>query len=338
MKSNQHIFGIVLAGGSGNRLWPLSTKKNPKYLLSLDSKISLLESTLVRISTLTNKLYIVTCQEHEEIIKRKLFSLRDLRYIVEPYARNTAAAIFLATLEISRDNPDAILFFVPADHNIPNNKLFCEYMRKALHAAAQHNSLVLLGLKPNYPATGYGYIECDKNLDTVFNVKKFHEKPSYQEANNYINQKMLWNSGIFCAPAALLINLYKKYAPEIVTALQEYNMTNNPEKYQALQAISFDYAILEKCESLVIPADFEWSDVGTVDAFLKAACYKQATVTIDGNNNRAFAPGKLVTFVGLENICLIETEDTILVMQESESEDIKKLITQLQKQDYERYL
>ncbi|MFA6066517.1 MAG: sugar phosphate nucleotidyltransferase [Candidatus Babeliaceae bacterium] len=346
MENKSHSYGILLAGGGGYRLWPLSRKNNPKYFLPLNNQTSLLEATLQRMALLIDKdkQVIVTTKDQVANIKKYLpISLHSILHqdFIEPRARNTAAAVLLATLRIYTTDPDALLFFAPVDHDIPDEQLFCEHMHKALNYAAEHNTLVLLGITPSYPATGYGYIQKEDATTyttTAYAVKKFYEKPLYADACLYINQGMLWNSGIFCAPAAVIIEHYKNYAQDMLCAMQDYILTNDPEKYYTLQSISFDHLILEKCPAYVIPAQCAWSDMGTFATLLDHTHYQQPAITIDGDNNKAFAPGKLVTFLGVENIWVIETHDAILVMKNSDTENVKKIASKLTECGYEQYV
>ncbi len=323
------VHGVILAGGSGTRLWPLSRIKRPKQLIPFVQNKTLLELTLERINVLTDYSSVVTTQKYIELIQKSLLKSfsRDINYIIEPEARNTAPAILLSCLEIFAQDPEAIVFFVPADHVIEPAEFFVRDMQQVIKYAQNTHKLVLIGVKPTRVSIEYGYIEFES---TSLLVKKFHEKPEKEKAQEYLLKKnMLWNCGIFCARVTVFLELYQNYAPDLYRAVEQ--------NYNAAEAISFDHAILEKTvdECMAVPAHFSWSDVGTLDTFM-AAQHDRSAILLESNNNHVIAQ-KQVLLSGVNNLIIIETDD-ILFIADREKTDIKKITQQLRHMGLENYL
>lgn len=332
---NRYI--VILAGGKGDRLWPLSRKKKPKQLLSFGSKKSLLEQTIDRVQALVPRqnLWIITTQEqHQQIFD--LVGNKVGKIIAEPLSRNTAPAILLSCMIIAEENPDASIMIIPADHYITDNKVFGDYLQHMFTASEDSKKIILLGLKPTYPATGYGYIEYSKQLSSslpLYDIENFHEKPSNKTAELYLClPSMLWNIGIFCAEVAVFLHEYKTLAPKLY---ENVTKTRVDESYYALcENISIDYAIMEKTtKSSVIAAEFLWSDVGNLETFLSLQVTEKTSnmcITIDSTNNIISVEDKLVALIGVENLCIVQTGDVLLISQRSDVEKVKLVVQQLQ--------
>jgi mannose-1-phosphate guanylyltransferase len=265
-------YAVILAGGKGERLWPLSREKCPKQILPFVNDHSLLEDTLNRLATivLEKDRFIVTMERQKNIIeqlcKNNINSL-----FIEPASRNTAPAILLSCLLLARQDPEAIVIFLPADSYIPNTQQFVKSISDAFQYCKDHDKIVLFGVKPTFPATGYGYIEFKEEAhDHVGSIIKFHEKPSQEVAEKYASMSsMLWNIGIFCGKISVFLQQFQNHVPDMYRSLQQYVRSPDQALYEALPSISIDYAVMEKTKDIVVmPVDFSWSDVGNLEVFL----------------------------------------------------------------------
>lgn len=342
------VYAVILAGGKGERLWPLSRESKPKQLLPFTQNGSLLENSLDRLDGLIepSHRFIVTTQQQENMISKlvgdKIHSLYS-----EPASRNTAPAILLSCLLLAKKDPDALVVFLPADPYIADTKKFIEMLSIALEYSKKHDVITLLGVKPRFAATGYGYIEYtkDSSKEHVGSVLKFHEKPSPQDANiYYAMSSMLWNIGIFCGRISVFLQEYQKYMPEMYYLMQEYITSNDKNIYAALPSISIDHAIMEKSDKIrVVPVDFEWSDVGNLDVFLSLQKLGQApsknTIEIESHNNLiSSSSGKLIALLGVHDLCIVETDNALLIAKRSETEKVKLIVQDLKKKKLDQYL
>ncbi len=339
---NTHI--VILAGGKGERLWPLSRKQNPKQLLSFINQRTLLEHTVDRISSLvdTPHIHVVTTQEQSDQIET-LIGDRIGSIIIEPASCNTAPAILLSCLHIQKIDPDATIAFLAADHFIPNTKSFCTYLQKALIYSNENPCITLLGIKPTWPATGYGYIEyIKKNDQSIFPVKRFHEKPNEAVAKVYFEtDTMLWNAGMFCGAVKTFLDEYKKHASTMVKQMQGY--LKGERNYEKIESTSFDYAILEKSNtSYVLPSNFSWSDVGNLDTFLSLLQIPHIShdnvIQIESSNNIVLVEDKLTALIGVDNLCVVQTNDVLLIAKREDVEKVKLVLRQLKNNKLEHYL
>jgi mannose-1-phosphate guanylyltransferase/mannose-6-phosphate isomerase len=327
----QNAYFIILCGGSGTRLWPLSRKNRPKHLLKLDGEKTLLEQTIERISPIAkNKknIGIITTKDQLSLIPKKISKKIGFE-IVEPVGRNTGPAILYSCLEIEKINSDATVVFLPADHFIPDTNRYCDYLKEAILCAQKNmpkSRIVTLGLIPTRPATGYGYIQASGAC-----VKRFHEKPTLEKAKEYIKRKdMFWNLGMFVGKTKLFIEEYKKHAPEIFSCVK--NFEKNGTGYEKAPSTSIDYAVMEKSKNIsLVPCDFEWNDVGNLEMFLGAA--KRLTpaesggykiINLDCKNNIAKTNKKTIVFIGLDDVCVVEDGDVLVVAKRSDVEKIKR--------------
>lgn len=327
---------VILAGGSGERLWPLSSATRPKQLIPFINGTSLLEQTLQRIRTIVpdkNHLLVVTNKDQQEPIKASLKTRGTV--LAEPMARNTAAATLLACMQIAEKNPDAVVVVLPSDHFIPDAEKFTAQLVAAISFAAWMDQIALLGVKPTHAATGYGYIQYQK--DTMMSgwvsypVTKFHEKPEKQQAESYIkDDAMLWNVGIFVARAKLFIDEFARLAPDLYHSMQAY--LQGTQDYSTLPAISMDHAVIEKSDKVVVfPSNFQWYDVGNLTTFLslKAQYEKEQAgnvVNIQAHNNIACCTKKSVAFVGVDNLCVVETDDELLIVAQDQVENVRHVL------------
>ncbi|MBU1202996.1 mannose-1-phosphate guanylyltransferase [Patescibacteria group bacterium] len=345
------LYPVILAGGLGTRLWPVSNQNNPKQFKALLSDKTLLQNTYDRVASSFDKknIFVVSCQNIVDNIRQQIDILPE-NILIEPQAKGTAIAIALATLKIKNIDPQAIIVTVNSDHFIKNEKEYTKALKKAEKVVEKNpDKMLLFGVKPAYPETGYGYIETKGSKGDIYEVASLKEKPDLATAKAYVKSgKFLWSPGIFVFKAASLIDWYKKYLPGQYQALLriEKSPDNIAKEYEKIQNISIDYGLLEKMDNmLVMPINFTWADVGhwrsLRDILLdgKDNVTNTSSVTVDSKNNLLYSfSGKLVATVGVENMVLVETEDVIFLCPADRAQDVKKLLEQIKNNGLEKYL
>jgi mannose-1-phosphate guanylyltransferase len=337
-------YGIILAGGSGERLWPLSRQSTPKQFLSLQEPYTLLEHTVERLSAVIapNHLWLVLNHVHlAKIINPARFG----SLLVEPTGRNTAPAILYACLQVAQKDPNAIVIFVPADAYVPRAAYtdFAIAIDTVLSFVAQHDVIGLVGIQPTYAATNYGYIEYSTaSPEGLYKIKRFHEKPSARMASMYLQvPHFLWNSGMYAAKVSVFIDEYERMAPDVYQEVMAWQA--GKKLYEDITPISIDYALMERSDRLwVLPAQFAWEDVGTLDAFLKVkhemGTEKRAITAIDAHNNIVEVRSKMVALIGVDDLCIVETDDVLLVAKRSDVDKVRAVVTRLKKENNTQYL
>ena len=351
------MFGIILAGGSGSRLWPLSRELYPKQLLNLNSDKSLLQATFERLSKFmpVENIISITNIKHAGNVRLQLehVSSNKISVLSEPLSKNTAPAIALATKFIQQNNneKDSIILVVPSDHLIENNEKFLETVKKG-EKLAQEGYIVTFGIEPNYPETGYGYINVlnEKILDG-FKVKKFVEKPDSETAQKYIDAKTyFWNSGIFMFKASTMVQEIEKLAPEIFNIMEEFDFSDSDKieynLFDKMPGISIDYAIMEKSDKIaLVKLESDWNDLGSWQSIYDVSKKDDRNNVMIGHvldegskNSLVYASSKLVATIGLEDTVLIETEDAILACKKDKTQDVKKIFDILKKQNDNTHL
>jgi mannose-1-phosphate guanylyltransferase len=325
------IIHVILSGGVGSRLWPLSRKMMPKQYLQLIGGQSLFQLCFDRNTTITDEVVVVgNCDNY--LLSREGLDLIKIKYseIIEATPRNTAAAIAFAALAAE---PDDILFITPSDHIITNQVAYEAAFLEA-SSLAKEGYLVTFGITPTKPETGYGYIEYDKN-----DVVAFHEKPAKEAAVEFLRTgRFLWNSGMFCFKAGVLLNELEKFESEILetskAAIQ--NMKDGFLSYDdsiKIPSKSIDYAVMERSDKIkVVPADFGWSDLGSFEALWEH--YKaEDNVNCFVSGNMVLAEeDKHVEFIGVENLIVIQTSDAILILPKDKAQDVKQVYEKIGKQ------
>lgn len=343
---------IVLAGGSGTRLFPLSRKNLPKQFLSFGYGESLLQKTIkrnIKIVKNEKEVIIITNNDYQFHVKNQLkeLSIKDINIILEPISRNTAPAIALATkyiLDKLNSNEDEVLFISPSDHIIYPIEKFVDYVRKA-EELAKDGYIVTFGINPSKPETGYGYIEADLNTtlkNDAYKVKRFHEKPSLELAQKYLlSGNFFWNSGMFVFSIKTFLEELEKYSPEIYNLINSRTFEEVIMDFSEMPDISIDYVIMEKTsKSVVIPLDIVWSDVGSWDSIYEVLDKDENNnvkvgnvIDIDTKNSLIFSSERLVTSIGIDNIIVVETPDTILVTKKGEGQKVKDLVNILKEKN-----
>ena len=344
----QNFYPVILAGGSGERFWPLSRRAKPKQFLTLDDTgKSLLQATAERLTALTNdpdSVFVVTSGDYRSLVLEQLPDLATENLIVEPVARDTAPAVLYAALRVAQVDPDGIMGVFPSDHRIGNPAVFNDVIRRAAHAAEQYRSLVTLGIQPTYPATGYGYIERGENVgqsEGVYAVTRFTEKPERDVAENFLKSgRYCWNSGMFVWTVQSILDAYRKLQPDMYDALSNAMQARGAAKriFPTLQKISIDYAILEQARNVqVIPADFDWDDLGDWNALERLLRGEGANVTVgrhvglDTGGAIVYTTNgnDLIATIGLEDVVVVRTDEVTLVVRKDRTQDIKKVVQQL---------
>lgn len=339
-----------MAGGRGTRFWPASRQQRPKQLLTLFGQRSLLQRTVDRMAPLTppEQVVVVTAADHAEALARQIPQVPQANILVEPQGRNTAAAAGLAAAWVAQRDPSAVCLVLPADHLIDDDELFLSTFERAAEAAREEDALLTMGLKPTFPATGYGYIELGPMLQpgppALHQVAAFHEKPERDKAEEYLaGGRHLWNSGMFAWRAEVLLAEIDKHLPSLAEGLAALAPDLGTERqdrtlarlYPRLPAISVDYGILEKAGNIrVVAADFGWSDVGSWEAMAELwecdaegnACQEGQLVKRDAQGNLVSAGGRLAVLVGVENQVVVVTDDVVLVMDRSRGQDLGEIL------------
>ncbi|HAP08239.1 MAG TPA: mannose-1-phosphate guanyltransferase [Planctomycetaceae bacterium] len=357
------LHAVIMAGGSGTRFWPQSRKKTPKQLLSLAGRRTMIQQTLDPCSAWVSaeNSWVVTNAVQADAVREQLPSLPAGNVLVEPAARNTAACVGLAALEILRRDPEGIMFVMPADHVIRTDEAFSRAALRAVSIVQQSpESLVLFGVIPTFPSTGYGYIERGTRLDTetptLFQVQAFREKPQQAVAEQYLRDgRYFWNCGIFCWKAATIMNLLQQYESELAAGLREIDAAAETpdypqvlaQKFPLLKSISIDYAVLERAQNVcVLEAPFQWDDVGSWLSLPRLNGSDAQGNTTDGLFAGVDTQGcivrtsddHLVATLGLRNLIIVHTPDATLVADAAQSERIKQLLDLLTEQQLQQYL
>lgn len=350
------IFPVVLAGGSGTRLWPLSRKNFPKQFLSLHGERSLLQQTMQRAITLPfEKTLVVSNEAHYFLCQEQLQSFnQSVTYLLEPYARNTAPAIISAAHDIARHaGEDAVMLVLPSDHWIADDKAWLNAMLLGIEYAVSERALITFGIKPTAPKTSYGYIHAAFSQSPhPIPVKRFYEKPNLETAEKFVNSgQYFWNSGMFIGCVSTWLGEAKRHAPDIHQASQQSVLLGkNQNDYLRLDAESFaacrnesiDYAIMESTQqAMVIPMDIPWSDLGCWTAVSESNPQDEQGNTIQGKaitkdtqNCLISSDQMLVTTLGVQNQIIVATADAVLVADKQYSQQVKDLVNALGKHSH----
>lgn len=340
------LVPIILAGGKGERFWPVSRLKRPKQFLCLDgSGRSLLQSTADRLLNLAggwSNLWVITSEIIADGVKEQLPDLPTSNILVEPQGRDTAPAVAWATLEVAKKyGRDTVVGFFPADHWIGDLTAYETTLKAAVQQAVSEPSIVTLGIKPDNPATGYGYIEqgakkSDFHDLPVYQVTRFTEKPDRETAQSFIDTgKFSWNSGMFIFQAGVVLDELEKYAPEMLHSLSQ----KGRDAYEELSKQSIDYALMEKTQlAYVLPANFGWDDLGDWNGVERLLKGEQDNVELanhigkDTHDAIIYASDRdeLIVTIGLKDIAIVRDGNVTLVVDKNRTQDIKQVVKSLQ--------
>jgi mannose-1-phosphate guanylyltransferase/mannose-6-phosphate isomerase len=358
--SEENVYSIVLCGGSGTRLWPLSRKAKPKQFLKLGSgNKTLLQASLARVENISpkNKRWVVTAAGQENLTKQQCEKLID-RVLVEPAAKNTAPAIAFAAWELLKVDPDSCMVVLSSDHSIQNVRSFERTIFDAVQLA-KNNYFVVVGIQPTFPATGFGYIETGLPLDANaqilsaskysetpsdavgYAVRSFREKPNQAAAEQFLRTgKYLWNAGLFVWKTSAFWNAFSLVQPEMAKQIESCTPENFAQVYAQLESCPIDIAFIEQTSHVAcVPALFDWNDVGSWQAVRD--CFETDSqgnnisgdvLSLESKNCVIHSTGPLVTTVGLEDMVVVATPDAVLVMPSKRSQDVKRVIQELENQ------
>lgn len=348
------IYALILAGGSGERFWPLSRRARPKQLLRLVSKQALLEETVARLDGWVprERILVLTNIEQEKAVRELLKDFPKENILAEPAKRDTAAAVALGAGWVAVRDHAATMVVFPADHVIANRSAFRETVELAVKAAEETGGLVTIGIKPTWACPGFGYIEQGApvklrdraNNDLVHHVLRFREKPNVDLAESFLRKgNFRWNAGMFVWSVPTVLSEFNRHAPALADFISQIRAPGKlesvlRERFSKLPRVSFDYAIMEKADRvLVVEASFDWDDVGSWGAVAKyfkndehANAANCALTAVDSTNNIVFDQGGAnVALLGVHNLVIVRTPDAVLVCHRHQAEKIKDLISKL---------
>ena len=344
-----NVTPVVLCGGSGTRLWPLSRKSFPKQFVPLIGNKSLLQLTLERVTLLSRHVICVASDEHRFLVAEAMQAAKvQGTVLLEPVARNTAAAMAIAAISTFSAKPEDLLLFCPSDHHIPDAAAFAQVVKQGVDAA-QAGAIVTFGISPTFPSTAYGYIRQGGNRpDGAFNVEGFTEKPAPDKAEALLlSGSALWNAGIFLCSAQTLLSALGQHAPDILQACQQAMksavqdgsfLRPQPLAFTACRSESIDYAVMEHHTNVaVLPFASAWSDVGSWNAVADLSPSDDQGNRVDGHglavqSQRTYihAPHRVVVTLGTQDLLVIDTPDALLVVASSHAEQVKGVVAQLE--------
>ncbi len=352
---------LIMAGGRGERFWPRSRKTLPKQFLSLsENGKTMIQLTVERICHLVDieDVFIATNEAYRSLIQQQLPDIPSENILCEPVGRNTAPCIGLGAIHVAKKYPDAIMFVLPSDHLIKNEEQFIQVMESGYQVALQEENLVTIGIQPNYPETGYGYIKFDpsRTLGAAYEVDQFVEKPNREFAEKYLESgDYLWNSGMFIWKVSSILRAFHTYLPSMYQGLQKIKNALGTcqeqevlhQVFPLLESISIDYGLMEKASHIyVIPGAFGWDDVGSWLAMERIKQPDSDQNTITGNaialNSKnciiEAAEKRLIVALGLENLVVVDTSDATLICKRDSLGDIRKVLETLDAKNMREFL
>jgi len=343
--SSPEFFSVLLAGGSGTRFWPASRRAHPKQLLELHGGQSLLRATWTRQGDLvdTDHVLVVTSEELLAPCQAALKELPDSGFLAEPIGRNTAASAAWAAVEVARRNPNAVLAVLPADHVIADQEGYRDSMRAAIELAANEDVLVTFGIQPTHPATGYGYIEsgAERGESGFRDVERFVEKPDVARAEEFLTSgSFLWNSGMFIWRAEVLLEAFRRHAPEVLEPIEHMNSSEVAAVFADLPSLPVDKAILERADNVcVLPISWTWSDLGSwtslhevlgVDDDGNCAAGGAKLLAEDSSSCTVFTEGEEhVALLGVEGLVVVRSKGVTLVCPANRAQEVRRIVDRL---------
>ncbi len=348
------FFAVIMAGGVGKRFWPQSRRVTPKQLLPIAGEDSMLRMTVDRLKNVTDAehIMIITNSEQEKAIRQECPELPENNILIEPEGKNTAPAIGLAAIIIQHRDPEAVMGVFPADHFIKDVDAFADSIKQGIKVAEDMKGLVTFGVVPTRPATGYGYIQFHDRTnpdEPIYAVKAFAEKPDYGTAKLFLKSgDFVWNSGMFVWQVDTVLKSYQDYLPEIWDSLD--NIKGAIDKpvwdsvltveWATLRSISIDYGVMEKAKNVyVVRVEFPWNDVGSWDAVhemhekdSKNNVSKGDVIFQSAGNNLVYAEGKTVVMYGVDDMVVIDTKDALLIIPRGDTESVKEIVDNFEKE------
>lgn len=360
MTKNSNFYPVILAGGRGTRFWPLSRKKRAKQLLALDGRQSMIQQTVARLRPMApaKRFWIITNHDLRPRILRQLPKLPKPQVLAEPAGRNTAPAIGLAAFLLLKTDPDGVIGMFPSDHVIADEKRYRHTLQRGIEIASTGENIVVLGIRPTRPETGYGYVEAGAGSDAnVRSVRRFTEKPDDKTAAEFVAAgNYFWNSGMFLWSARTLANALREHLPKTAPLLEEIAAAFGTRRFAATfrrlypncENISVDYAVLEPRSAkgepggnmFCLPAEFGWNDLGSWTALHEHHTAKShprennviacsGHFVLNAQGNYVHAPGKFVAAVGVSDLVVVETEDALLITTRQRAQDVGKIVKYL---------
>jgi len=347
------IYGVILAGGTGERFWPLSRREKPKQFLPLFGERTMLQLTMKKLNGLIDakNVFVVTDKAYEDLVADQLPELPPQNIISEPCGRDTAAAVGLAAEHIAHRDPQGVMVVLPADHYIADVKEFRRVLKAGIDVAGEGKWVLTIGIRPSRPETGYGYIQQgeqqgERQGTAIYKAVAFHEKPDLDRALKYLDSgNYLWNSGMFIWRVDLIRSLIASFLPQLDAGLAQIAASIDRVEeeqvtaavYQDLPRISVDYGIMEKCnEVLVIPATFGWDDVGCWTALARYGkadqqgnVVKAQGVFVDTYDCLVYVPNRVVATLGVKDLLIVDDGDSLLICQKDRDQEIKKVVEAL---------
>jgi len=369
--SGNHVYAVIMAGGFGKKLWPISRRKMPKQFIDLLDDGTMIAKTVRRIARLVPEehIFVITSELGRQLLLSTIASFREDHIFVEPSSRNTAPCIALATAHIKKRDPDALTIVLPSDHLVLDDQAFINIVEAGIEVAREKRGLVTLGIKPDRPETAYGYIQAAEELSLperfsesrdvqLFKVKAFAEKPDYATAQVFLESRdFYWNSGIFIWHIDAIAREFERSMPELYKDLLTIYASLGTEREQAviegvyswLHPRSIDHGIMEKADPVfVLTGEFGWTDLGCWDEVLKVAGNRSTfsgehpdnrLVQIDCQNVFVKNPtGKVVCTIGLKDLIVVETDDALLICRKGKSHRVREVVDILRREGLDDYL
>ncbi len=354
-----NLYAVIMAGGVGSRFWPRSKKKTPKQLLNIFGTNTMIQETVERLHGIVpeENIFVITNKVQRDEIVRQLPDIPEENVVEEPFGRNTAACIGLASMIVKSKCADAVTLILPADHIIKDIEDYHSTLKEAAEFAENSKGLVTIGIKPTRPETGYGYIQMEEKeiTDHIHKVYTFAEKPNYATAVRFLESgDFYWNSGMFIWHVDAILNEIEKYMPDLHEGLGELVPSLNTPGYSdtlanvygKLRNISIDYGIMEKSQNVyLIKGEFSWSDVGSWEEVYQLTSKDENGNAVVGNiftemtvDSYIYSPDKFTSVIGVDNLIIINTDDALLVCRRDKSQDVKKIVDHLKINKLTEYL
>lgn len=358
----EKIYTLIMAGGSGTRFWPRSRVEKPKQYLNMFGDESLLQSTLKRFKTFSNtdNIYIVSSKNQAEVLENQANELPKENLIYEPVGKNTLPCIGLAAMFAEKENPDGIMVVSPSDHLINDHRLFRDTIQAAAKIADEKDGIVTIGITPNYPATGYGYVKTAEDITgdgkiKQFKVERFVEKPDLKNAEAYLEDGgYYWNSGLFIFKVSVFLDAVKEFAPELYKDLRRIQEDIGKPSfgqtldtiYRALQSISVDYGIMEHAKNIyLVEGNFDWNDLGSWESVYleeekdeNGNAAKGNAIFIESGNSYVYSEGEMIALIGLNDVVVVRDGNATLVCKRDKVQDVKKIVEKLKSDNKNQFL